>query len=183
MDGSGPSSSIQSECLSVTHHVSAMSKMLDYITALATGCFLKQAGRTAVLPIGGRLHTAQGTWRLISTSKYVLSVVDHGFSIKWDGELPKVPHDGRNPPATEDSKVILDNEVVNMLKKNVIRLADTSVDGVISGYLSRPKKAEGKFRPIVSLKYTNCQTPGSPESGWLYIRLVVCGLFGWLSGR
>ena len=42
-----------------------------------------------------------------------------------------------------------------MLKKNVIRLANTSIPGVISGYFARPKKAEGKLHPIVSLKYTN----------------------------
>ena len=78
-----------------------------------------------------------------------------GFSIEWDNKLPHVLHDGKNPPATEDINIILDNEVANMLKKNVIRLADSSIPGVISGYFARPKKAKGKFRPIVSLKYTN----------------------------
>ena len=42
-----------------------------------------------------------------------------------------------------------------MLNKDVIRLADTSTPWVISGYFARPKKAKVKFRPIVSLKYTN----------------------------
>ena len=42
-----------------------------------------------------------------------------------------------------------------MLEKGVIRIADTSIPGVISGYFARPKKVEGKFRPIVSLNYTN----------------------------
>ena len=75
--------------------------------------------------------------------------------IRWDDGLPNVPHDGKNPPATEDSKIILDKEITNMLKKKVIRLADNSIPGVISDYFARPKKLEGKFRPIVLLKYTN----------------------------
>ena len=35
--------------------------------------------------------------------------------IRWDDGLPNVPHDGKNPPATEDSKIILDKEMTNML--------------------------------------------------------------------
>ena len=42
-----------------------------------------------------------------------------------------------------------------MIRMKVLRVADTSVEGVISGYFARPKKAAGKFFPIVSLKYTN----------------------------
>ena len=82
-------------------------------------------------------------------------MVNLELKIKLHEGLPGVPHDGRNPPASEDSKKILDMEVANMLRKKVIRLADTSILGVISGYFARPKKAKGKFRPIVSLKYTN----------------------------
>ena len=41
-----------------------------------------------------------------------------------------------------------------MLMKNVIRLADTSIPGVISDYFACPK-AVGNFRLIVFLKYTN----------------------------
>jgi hypothetical protein len=49
-----------------------------------------------------------------------------------DEGLPKIPHDGKNLLTMEDSKVILDNEVATMLKKGVIRLAATSIPGVIS---------------------------------------------------
>ena len=148
--------------------------MPDYITALAAGQFSEQAlagitslgfdadraARTAVLPVGGRLQKAKDTWRLITGApairkgSYIQRVVNFGLAIEWDNRLPGVPHDGRNLPASEDSKAILDTEVNNMLRKNVIRLADTSIPGVILGYFARPKKAAGKFCPIVCLKFT-----------------------------
>ena len=144
----------------------------DYVMALTAGRFLKQAltritslgfdagraARTAALPIGGRLQKAKETWRLITRASasgkgsFIQRVVNLELKIKLHEGLPGVPHDGRNPPASE---IILDTEVANMLSKKVIRLANTSIPGVISGYFARPKKAKGKFRPIVSLKYTN----------------------------
>ena len=147
----------------------------DYVTALVAGRFSEQAlaritslgfdpdraARTAILPIGGRLQKAKETWGLITGApasgkgSFIQSVVNFGLTIEWDDGLPGVPHDGRNPPASKDSKIILDTEVTNMLRKNVIRLADNSIPGVISGYFARPKKAAGKFRLIVSHKYTN----------------------------
>ena len=42
-----------------------------------------------------------------------------------------------------------------MLEKNVIRVADLKIPGVISGFFARPKKRSGKFRLIISMKYTN----------------------------
>ena len=41
-----------------------------------------------------------------------------------------------------------------MLEKNVIRIADLRIPGVISGFFARPKTG-GKFQPITSVKYTN----------------------------
>ena len=67
--------------------------------------------------------------------------MDHGYKIEWAGERPRVPQGGRNPPSTEDSKIILDKEAKNMLKKRVFRLVNTSEEGVISGYFAPPKKA------------------------------------------
>ena len=139
--------------------------MPDYVTALTSGCFSEQAiasvtsfgfdadraDRTATLPIGGRLQKAKETWHLITEASFILKTVEHGFSIEWDDGLPNVPYNGKNPPATEDSKIILDKEIANMLKKTVIRLANTSIPGVISGYFARPKKVEGKFGLIVLL--------------------------------
>ena len=106
--------------------------MPDYITALTSGCFSEQAiasisslgfdairaARAATLPIGGRLQKAKKAWHLITDVPFVLKTVEQGFSIKWDNGVPNVTHDGKNPPATEDSKIILDKEIINMLKKN-----------------------------------------------------------------
>ena len=40
----------------------------------------------------------------------------------------------------EDGKKILDQEVSAMLEKNVIRIADLRIPGMISGFFARPKK-------------------------------------------
>merc|ERR1712082_579274 len=42
-----------------------------------------------------------------------------------------------------------------MLEKEAIHVVTSSGDEVVSGYFARPKKNPGKWRPIVSLKYTN----------------------------
>ena len=143
-DRSSSSLGNQSECLNVTHNASAMSNMPDYITALAAGCFPVGFDTNRVGMHSSNAHWWLATHGLIDTTKYVLRVVDHGYTIEWDRELPQVPQDGRNPPARGHSKIIL---VENMLKKRVIRLANTSVDGVISGCLPAPRKPEASFAP------------------------------------
>lgn len=55
----------------------------------------------------------------------------------------------------EDGKKILDQEVSAMLEKNVIRIADLRIPGMISGFFARPKKGGGKLRLIISMKFTN----------------------------
>ena len=108
---------------------SGISDMPDYVTALTSGCFSEQAiasitslgfdanraACTATVPIGGRLQKAKETWHLVTDSPFILNTVMHGFLIRWDDGLPNVPHDGKNPPATEDSKIILDKVMTNML--------------------------------------------------------------------
>ena len=66
-----------------------------------------------------------------------------------------MPHDGRNPPTSEDGEKILEHELEAMLKKGAIRIADLKTPGVISGFFARPKKTPGKFRLIILMKYTN----------------------------
>ena len=48
----------------------------------------------------------------------------------------------------------MDQEVEAMLKKKAIKKLTSSEDEVVSGYFARPKK-NGKWRPIVLLKFTN----------------------------
>ena len=63
----------------------------------------------AAAPLGSRLHLAREIWRLIGANKFALGVVDCCYKIEWAGEHPQVPHNGRNPPATEEGKTILNN--------------------------------------------------------------------------
>ena len=58
---------------------------------------------------------------------------------------------GQGSPEAE----ILDVELKAMMEKDAGHQAEHSADSVISGYFARPKKSAGKYRPIVSLKYSN----------------------------
>lgn len=85
----------------------------------------------------------------------MLGVVAEGYRIRWIRGQPVTPHRGKNPPTDEAGKAILDQEVAAMLTKGAIRAVPSSENEVVSGYFARPKKTPGKWRPIVSLKYTN----------------------------
>ena len=87
----------------------------------------------------------------------MLGVVAEGYRIRWIRGQPVTPHRGKNPPTDEAGKAILDQEVAAMLTKGAIRAVPSSENEVVSGYFARPKKTPGKWRPIVSLKYTNIQ--------------------------
>ena len=154
---------------STISHFSALAGAADFVSALAGNCFsghslsavaarglsVERAARVALLPIAGRLQVCADIWRKITKSPWVLGVVTDGYKINWTDRTPRTPHRGRNPPTDEAGKVILDNEVTAMLLKGAIRVVDSSEDEVVSGFFARPKKTPGKFRPIVSLKYTN----------------------------
>ena len=119
------------------------------------GFDLDLTAATADLPIGGRTRACAEAWATVSKSKWVLGVAAEGYKIDWEGALPDTPHCGRNPPTDEQGEAILDEEVQAMLIKNAIEEVEPSKHEVVSGYFARPKKTPGKFRPIVSLKYTN----------------------------
>ena len=126
----------------------------DFTTTYAEGHFSERAlvvttafgfdapreARTAALPIGGRLHEARDMCRLVSSNDFVLGVVDSGYKIQWASKQLQVPHEGRNPPTSEEGKKILDKEVEAMLKKGAIRIADLLVDGAISRFYCATKK-------------------------------------------
>lgn len=121
----------------------------------ARGFSVERAAQVAALPIAGRLRVCADVWQLITKSPWVLGVVADGYKINWAGRTPRTPQRSRNPPTDEAGKAVLDTEVAAMLAKGAIRMVGSSEDEVVSGFFARPKKTPGKFRPIVSLKYTN----------------------------
>lgn len=109
----------------------------------------------AVRPIGGRLSLCAHNWSLIGASVWVQNTVRQGYKIQWIDGLPDTPFRSRNPPVKEGGDIILTQEVAAMIAKNAIHQVEPSEDEVVSGYFAREKKTPGKWRPIVSLKYTN----------------------------
>ena len=167
---------VQSSLASKMGECSSASSMLDlnvapdFATVLMGGLFLEcalkdtaahgfsapRAAHMAALTIGRRLHKAwHKVWRIVSREKFWLEVMDHGYKIRWRRERPQTRHNSRNPPTSEDSEKILDSEVKAMLEKNFIRIVDLWICGVISGFFTRQTKRIGKYRPIISMNYTN----------------------------
>ena len=149
--------------------MSVLAGSADFATAFSEGRFsapalaavasmgfsAEHAALVARRPIGGRLGECEAAWRLVSDSSWVLGIIKAGYKVRWAGATPHTPHRGGNPPTDEAGKAILDQEVLAMLEKGAIRLVEPSQDEVVSGFFARPKKTPGKWRPIVSLKYTN----------------------------
>ena len=114
-----------------------------------------QAARVSELPIGGRLRECKGAWDIVTRNSWARAVVREGYRIRWIDGYPHTPHRGNNPTTDAAGEIILDSEVEAMLRKQAIHAVPPSEDEVVSGYFARPKKTPGKWRPIVSLKYTN----------------------------
>ena len=148
---------------------SALAGAADFASACGAGLFsaaslaafvshgfdLSETVRISKLPIGGRLRAGKAAWELVTKNPWALGVVTGGYKIRWVDGYPDTPHRGKNPSTDEAGKVILDGEVEAMLAKEAIHAVHSSVDEVVSSYFARPKKTPGKWRPIVSLKYTN----------------------------
>ena len=119
------------------------------------GFDIEKACKIATEPIGGRMSKCAQEWKIVSSSNWVHKVVQRGYAIDWIGRKPITPHRTGNPPTNEAGKLVLDKETEAMIQKKAIKEVASTEDEVVSGYFARPKKTKGKFRPIVSLKYTN----------------------------
>ena len=119
------------------------------------GFDIEKAVQVSTEPIGGRTRSCVQEWKTVSDSKWVHKVAEEGYRIDWMSRKPNTPHRSGNPPTDEEGKKVLDHETEAMLLKGAIREVAPSQNEVVSGYFARPKKTKGKFRPIVSLKYTN----------------------------
>ena len=155
------------ECLSgAVSFADAMARGLFSVESLhlmaERGFDVELAAITDALPIAGRTRACTDAWHLVTDSGWVLAVATEGYRIAWRDSLPATPHHSRNPSTDAGGAEILDQEVVAMIKKGAIEEVAPSMDEVVSGYFARPKRTPGKWRPIVSLKYTNAYIRKQP---------------------
>ena len=130
-----------------------MSISIDAV--INSGLDISLAMKVASDKTPGRITACKQNWEVVSNDKWVLNVVNNGYSLSFKAGPPKTPFIGRNPPSDKEARAILDKEAAAIVEKGAASIVEHSSDEVISGFFARPKKEAGKWRPIVNLKFLN----------------------------
>ena len=129
--------------------------MLEAVEAVSdAGLDIAVALRAASMKTPARITKCLESWHNITTDKWVLNVAKNGYKLQFT-EIPKTPFHGKNPPADEKAKLVLDKEAAAIIDKGAAIIVEHSPSEITSGYFARPKKELGKWRPIVNLKFLN----------------------------
>lgn len=91
-------------------------------------------------------------WKLYTQDPWILETVS-GYKIEFE-QFPFQKHIPREIPFPEDQKIIVCNEVHNLLQKGAIVPSKDEANQFISTIFIVPKP-NGKFRPIINLRYLN----------------------------
>ena len=119
------------------------------------GFLIKKIPLLHKIPIGGRLSKCLKSWKLISQSSWVCSVIGEGYKIPFK-YLPIQRKAPSNPPASGPALDILTQEAEGLELKRAIVPVEPCTDQFISSYFAVPKlRSPGKFRPILNLKKLN----------------------------
>ena len=114
--------------------------------------------RNQSLPQPARLAENVLSWRTVTNDTKILKIVKQGYRLQFlRNTPPPTPHRGRNPPCSQKPEAIkvIDKEVEAIVSKGAGYIVEPSEAEVVSGIFARPKKAEGKWRPIVNVKWLN----------------------------
>jgi hypothetical protein len=104
----------------------------------------------------GSLRRALPAWKSLISNKVILRIVESGYRIPFH-TLPPLT---RNPPgfqfpADPDKRRALQEEVVELLRKRAIEIADPNTPGFYSRLFAVPKRGTSKWRPILDLSFLN----------------------------
>ena len=106
------------------------------------------------IPVGGRLSHFLHAWEKITTDKWVLDVVKHGYKLEF---IQKPPFLGIKPTNVAlESQAIIKQEIDSLLNKNAIEIVKPVEmhSGFYSTLFLVPKK-NGEMRPVINLKPLN----------------------------
>ena len=112
---------------------------------------------TAPKTNAGKIQYFVENWKILSGDPNIHEIVQ-----SWKLPLVELPYQGREPIGhnmVEKEKVILDQEVKSMLKKEVMKEVAPQKDQFLATIFVRPKKEENKYRPIINLKQLNQHLP------------------------
>ena len=92
------------------------------------------------------------TWKSITSNDFILNVVKNGLTIGFV-DIAIAPHPHIRTFSDEEITAI-ENEISNLISKNVITQVEWSEDNFVSGVFTVDKK-DGGFRMILNLKQLN----------------------------
>ena len=107
------------------------------------------------VPVGGRLAHFLDQWQLITSDKWVLSVLRRGLELEFK-EFPPLSLDPIEMSVTKDpvKNALLQEEVMTLLLKGTIEEVQPVDPGFYSRLFLVPKK-NGKMRPVFDLSFLN----------------------------
>lgn len=100
----------------------------------------------------GNLRFHLDTWRLYTSDPWILQTVS-GYQIDFDS-CPIQQHIPKEIPFSDNEKILVDIEIQTLLKKGAIVPSFHEEGQFISTIFIVPKP-NGKFRPVINLKYLN----------------------------
>ena len=103
----------------------------------------------------GRLRFFSNEWKKLTSDKNILDIVQHSHIDFIDG-IPSVQNKNsiRFSKFNDKETMVIESEVMNLLKMNVIEKVQSCENEFISPIFVRPKK-NGEYRMILNLKELN----------------------------
>ena len=109
------------------------------------------------VPVGGRLAHFLPEWQSVTSDKWVLEVIQHGYALEFADMPPRFSGIRRTKMPCQKQHNILLQEVHTLLSKQAIELVPPQMarEGFYSTLFMVPKKNSEKLRPVINLKPLN----------------------------
>ena len=133
--------------------------LLSAVEAVAVAGFKPEYISSALeAPIGGRLHHAIDSYRVVTDDTRVLGILKRGYKIPFKYRSPIQKHSQKTPlPAMSAARQVLDDEVQGLISKKAVKVVKPMLRQYVSSYFAVPKfkRSPDKWRPIINLKHFN----------------------------
>ena len=102
----------------------------------------------------GNIVNNYKSWTDITSDKWVLDIVSHGYKLKFDNKPEPFIHSRKSLTFSTTDNVVINSEIEKMLHSGVLKVVKQSNDQILSSIFVRPKQ-DGTHRLILNLKKLN----------------------------
>ena len=102
-------------------------------------------------------RASKDSYRVIGTCEKHFDIIRNGYKPTWDKLTPRQRVAPRNPVTSTKVSLVLDEEVLELLKKGAIREVGPVSGQYNSKYFAvlKSKTVPDKWRPILNIKHSN----------------------------